>query len=125
MKTLKTTARTLFLASKALPSAVKATQFEDGLFRRPSGVIVDLGGDPGAWIVSTPRLLHHNADHDVDGWRVQKGSASAARMREMTPHMGMRVMTLAEFIALEKHPLNKGGISLEATQAAYAGLEDR
>lgn len=118
VQTLHTTARTLIVASKALPLAVKATQHSDGLFRRPSGVIVDLGGDPGEWTVSTPRLLHHNADHDVTGWRTQKGGSSAAHFMGMGSHRGASVMTLAAFIE-KKHPLNDKGISLEATQAAY------
>jgi len=119
MQTLHTTKRTLFVGSNALPSAVKATQYSDGLFRRPSGVVADLGGDPGEWTVSTSRLLHHNADHDVEGWRTVKGSTSANRFRAMGSHRGASVMSLAAFID-KKHPLNEGGLSLEFTRAAYA-----
>lgn len=115
-----TTSRTLFVWSDESPIAYRATEVKAGLFKRlGSGVVIDFGGDPGAWKVATSdHIMNLAAQDSEDGFQITKGVVRVSRILS-SAHEWKEITTLAKFIENEDHPLNKTGNSLEDIVKAY------
>lgn len=115
---MKTLARTLFVWKKGQPVAFRVTEIAEHLFRsNGSGLVKDLGGDPGAWLVATSDYVMSVASNDLTGFRLVKGTCSASKL-EQAVHAWKTITTLEEFTKLD-HPLNEGAGTIEQIREAY------
>ena len=115
---MKTLARTLWIFRAGNPVAYRVTEIATHLFRsNGSGAIKDLGGDPGAWMVATSDFVMSVASKDTDGFRLVKGTCSAAKLAA-AKHTWKEVLTLEDFAKLD-HPLNNGAGTIDEIRAAY------